>query len=413
MKISYSAVVVLLTTLSLPLFAQTESDFEVDYRGRITRYTGTSKAVVIPAVIGGKPITSIGSGAFREDELTNITIPDGVTDIYGSAFYNNKLTNVTIPNTVTSISSEAFRKNQLTSVTLPNNVSIDRDAFSENPGVGLEDYYKSEGRKAGIYTVIGSGWVRNLSDEEAKLAATEDDFDIIQLPDGTLSITKYLGVAKNVIIPATISDVRVTKIAKDVFDGKGIQSVVIPDTITEIGEGAFANNPLTNVTFGKGLKTILSGAFSNNRSLTTLVIPDGVTEIARDAFSDCWLSGITFGKGLVKIGYSAFQHNNITEITIPNGVTYIGQYAFSDNPLTAITLPASLANHQVSRSGVENSAFTTDDKVPATVTRITVPANMEEYGGLQYFPTGFLNFWKSQNKAAGTYVLNGRLWTKQ
>ncbi|GHT80404.1 hypothetical protein FACS1894130_11570 [Spirochaetia bacterium] len=407
MKRSYSAVVVLLATLSLPLFAQRESDFQFR-NGTITGYSGTGKEIVIPATIGGKPVTSIQGGVFRNKQLIRVTIPNGVTSIGRQAFDNNQLTSVTIPNSVKEINLDAFSGNQLTSVTLPDNVSID-GAFSrsdEAPFSNLEGSYASEGKKAGTYIIIGAGFVRNLSDVEAKLSASEDDFDILQLSDGTLRITKYSGAAQNVIIPATISGITVTKIAQEVFKGKGLHSVVIPDTVTGIGDNAFEGNPLTSVILGKGLKTIPDFGFSNNRSLTVLVFPDEITEIGVAAFSNCWLSDITWGKGLVEIKEGAFRSNNFTELTFPNGITYIASGAFSQNPLTAIVLPDSLAEHRTRSRGV-SGAFSAD-----ALTRVTVPENMHE-SNFEKFPAGFLNFWKNQGKAAGTYVLNGRLWTKQ
>ena len=85
-------------------------------------------------------VTSIGDYAFGENQLTSITIPDSVTSIGNGAFENNQLTSVTIPNSVTSIGDWAFRNNQLTSVTIPNSVtSIGNDAFrkydSSNPNL--------------------------------------------------------------------------------------------------------------------------------------------------------------------------------------------------------------------------------------------------------------------------------------
>ena len=91
--------------------------------------------IVIP-----NSITNIGISAFRENYLTSVTIPDSVTSIGNGAFENNQLTSVTIPNSVTSIGDWAFRNNQLTSVTIPNSVtSIGNDAFrkydSSNPNL--------------------------------------------------------------------------------------------------------------------------------------------------------------------------------------------------------------------------------------------------------------------------------------
>ena len=78
-------------------------------------------------------VLSIGEKAFSGCEnLTSITIPDGVTKIGGSAFSDcNCLTSVTIPNSVISIGSSVFYLCcSLTSVTIPNSVTIiGGDAF--------------------------------------------------------------------------------------------------------------------------------------------------------------------------------------------------------------------------------------------------------------------------------------------
>ena len=78
-------------------------------------------------------VTSIGRSAFDYcDSLTTITIPDSVTSIGSYAFeYCISLTSITIPNSVTSIGEYAFSGcESLTSVTIPNSVtSIDNNAF--------------------------------------------------------------------------------------------------------------------------------------------------------------------------------------------------------------------------------------------------------------------------------------------
>ena len=72
--------------------------------GEITDYDDNcDKDVMIPSTIGGVAVTSIGGSAFRENNLTSVTIPNSVTSIGGYAFYNNSLTSVTIPDNVTSI----------------------------------------------------------------------------------------------------------------------------------------------------------------------------------------------------------------------------------------------------------------------------------------------------------------------
>ena len=62
----------------------------------------------------------------------------------------------------------------------------------------------------------------------------------------------------------------------------------IPDSVTSIGEYAFANNTkVSDLHIGSGLKTIPSYAFSDNTSLTEIVVPDTVYTIGEFAFYGC------------------------------------------------------------------------------------------------------------------------------
>ena len=93
----------------------------------LTKYNGTSASVTIP-----NNVTSIGDGAFFENQLTSVTIPNSVTSIGAHAFAACIfLTRVTIGNSVTSIEAAAFIScSNLTSVTIPNSVtSIGNNAF--------------------------------------------------------------------------------------------------------------------------------------------------------------------------------------------------------------------------------------------------------------------------------------------
>ena len=101
---------------------------------RITGYTGTKKALIIPRQIQNLPVTEIGGGAFSQKELTDVVIPDTVTSIGDSAFYENKLMSLTIPGSVTDIGGWAFYNNDLVyNLTIPGSVtSIGWSAFSNN-----------------------------------------------------------------------------------------------------------------------------------------------------------------------------------------------------------------------------------------------------------------------------------------
>ncbi len=101
----------------------------------VSEYKGSSADVVIPSVFNGKPVTSIGFGAFSECTLKSVTIPSSVTSIEEYAFsWCFSLQSVLFEggSKCASIGKEAFEYcSSLTSVTIPSSVmSIGEFAFS-------------------------------------------------------------------------------------------------------------------------------------------------------------------------------------------------------------------------------------------------------------------------------------------
>lgn len=101
------------------------SYFTVDSSGTITNYTGPGGDVVIPSVVGGVTVTSIGGDAFVVTDVTSVVIPEGVTSIGSSAFEDcQKLTSVIFPSTLVSIGPEVFDTcSALKSVIIPKSVT--------------------------------------------------------------------------------------------------------------------------------------------------------------------------------------------------------------------------------------------------------------------------------------------------
>ncbi|GHV43712.1 hypothetical protein AGMMS49546_26110 [Spirochaetia bacterium] len=89
---------------------------------------------------------------------------------------------------------------------------------------------------------------------------------------------------------------------------------------------------------GMPVREIWAEAFMIKFSITSVVIPDSVTYIGNNAFQQCGLTSVTIGSGVTFIGDAAFAGNNLTSVVIPNSVTSIGVAAFSLNNLTSVTI---------------------------------------------------------------------------
>lgn len=149
-------------------------------------------------------------------------------------------------------------------------------------------------------------------------------------PPYTVQVTGYNftngGATVNIPSTATYNSISysVTVIGDNAFQGNAttgaqISSVVIPNTVTYIGNNAFAYN-----------------------LLQTLVIPNSVTSIGNLAFINNQINNLTLSNNLAYISTGVFQGNNISNITIPNSVTSIQANAFFNNQLTNITIPSNV-----------------------------------------------------------------------
>ena len=164
--------------------------------------------VVIPSNINGKQVVAIGNDAFRNLGLTNIVIPNSITNIGISAFRENYLTSVTIPDSVTSIGDYAFGENQLTSITIPDSVtSIGNGAFENNQ-------------------------LTNIIIPTSVTSIGNDAFGGNQLT--------------SVTIPSSVTNIGIRA-----FSSNKLTSVTIPNSVTSIGGGAFLKNDSSNLNLTK------------------------------------------------------------------------------------------------------------------------------------------------------------------
>ena len=210
-------------------------------------------------------------------------------------------------------------------------------------------------------------------------APTPDEyFRFTLLEDDTYEISaRYLDMPPRVVIPSTYNGKSVTSIAARAFvapeNGRSsIDEVVIPSSVTSIGELAFSGcSGLTSITIPSNVTSIGSGAFSGCSGLTSVTIPNSVTSIGQYAFHSCsGLTSITIPSSVTTIGSGAFfDCTGLTSVTIPNSVTTIVYYTFYGcTGLTSITIPSSVTSIGV--MAFSSCSGLTSITIPSSVTSI-------------------------------------------
>ena len=168
------------------------------------------------------------------------------------------------------------------------------------------------------------------------------------IPDSVTNIGDYAFSGCRSLTSLVIPD-SVTNIGDYAFEGCGsLSSLVLPDGVTNIGGNAFADcKSLRSVVIPNSVTSIGGGAFGGCKSLHSVVIPDSVTSIGDYAFSGCSaLSSVVIPDSVSCIGNRAFSGcTSLSSLVIPDGVTSVGKYAFYDcSSLSSLVIPDSVTS---------------------------------------------------------------------
>ena len=320
--------------------AQTEGDYTYvvldNDTAQITKYNGTQADVTVPATLGGKDVSEIGSRAFENnDELTSIAFPTSVKTIGDHAFFScDLLENVDFGSGVTTIGPWCFEQcRALQSVEVPANVKkLDSRAFSSCPiltTVKLNEGLEYMGDRVFAGAPVSEIYIPLTVTYANETFAEAELLETVNFAEGITAIPNDMFEDCNSIRQLTIPDT-VTRLGNDsLCQMRSLESIVIPDSVTEWGTYVlYECDKLTNVTIGKGVTNIPDNAFGHCVSLKEITIPDNVTTIGNASFKDCSkLEKVTLSKNLEDVGSYSFERTAIKELTLPASVKK-GNYSF-------------------------------------------------------------------------------------
>ena len=327
---------------------------------RISKCTATI-ITEIPAVRNGVPVVEIGENAFAGfTGMNDLVIPDSVKVIGDNAFYGCTAKTLTLPKNLTSLGNGAFAGcNVIESVTLPDTLTeIPDNAFrkcdhikevkfgSSVTSVGEYAFYECTSLEMltlpPTLTTIGDmafGEMLSLSSIDASKcdAFTEKD-GILTSKDGK---DIYLGVS-SIEGDLYIPDGTVTIKPGAFSAAAAIENLFLPNTLEEIGTGAFSCqftgdlgycSKLKSITFTNGLKTIGGSAFAFT-SVESLKLPTSLETIGAYAFEGSYkLNKVSIPDGVETIGEKAFFNcKNLKSVVVPKSVNDIGSKAFGFVP---------------------------------------------------------------------------------
>lgn len=146
----------------------------------------------------------------------------------------------------------------------------------------------------------------------------------------TATVTGLKSSATQITIPERVasngSTYDITSIDSGAFDGKGLTSVILPQSLITIESGAFAGNKLSTVVIPDKVETINAGAFTRN-GMTSVQLGSSVKAIMSGAFADNQLSTLVLPNSLTTLEGGAFSQNKLTGVKVPSAVSH-PEYAF-------------------------------------------------------------------------------------
>ena len=348
----------------------TELAVPAEHRGLPVKEIGDSAfstyggGIKLTAVYLPEGIVAIGDHAFAYKwDMAEINLPSTLREIGAAAFYQTALSgDVVIPDGVVSVGSGAFSGTNIVSVYIPASVTYVIHAFGEC--LSLEtitvhqsnrDYCSIDGNLYDRYgytlyqyalgnkrTVFELPLSTNTLAERSMSGAAK--LETVIFGEGF-----YQGIDRSGILDCF--GIKEFVVHEDNPNFKSVDGhlyskdgarlyryapakdgavFTVPDGVAEISYAFYNCDNLVEVVLPSSVSEIGEHAFGYCDKLTTVNIPSGVTSIADYAFIECpALDGIALSEGLEYIGKYAFSNTGITEITLPDSISEVGEGCFS------------------------------------------------------------------------------------
>ena len=196
--------------------------------------------------------------------------------------------------------------------------------------------------------------------------------------NGSVTIISYAGSSDNVVIPQAIDGMPVTIIGEYAFSKASFSTVILPDSIVEIGWGSFSHcQKLMEITIPRSVIKIAPWAFHNCPQLVGMEVNS-----ENPVYSS--LAGVLFDKKLTEL--IKVPGGMTGMYSVPETVVKLWDDAFAGSSLSSVVLPASVTQID------ERSCFYWSLKLTDIITDVGNPA-YSSYGGVLFDKSGTKLVW--------------------
>jgi Leucine Rich Repeat (LRR) protein/type IX secretion system substrate protein len=431
-------------------YTLTDDDVEMENGAIIScSYDFESKYLVIPETLDGHEVTKINEvwkenedgpyieGMFQNNELIGLELPATLDTIFDFAFGWNQINYIEIPEGLNHIGAWAFHSNHIDSLVIPTNIPTNDAVFTNNRIKKLN----GETFDGIFYKVTEEGIIDSTS--IAYYADNDSAFDFVNTKIETILPFAFSSCHSLSQVSLTTN---IIKVGDWAFQGTQLKEIDIPNSVTSIGTGAFAECGISEFTlptpqtddflhwyddaypmntysagevvtnlynrYNALIKYILTDedvVMENGTIISTsydyrsayIIIPDtldgqqvvSIGEIQKENEDGTYMDGM----------FQSIDGTTLIGVDLPSSLDTIGYNAFGWNQITEISLPA---NIRCIKGGAFQGNYLTSINIPEKVTYIGHAAFAEcqltEFTLPNPLSTHFL-FWVDDNHPYNTY----------